>query len=154
MFSENETVHNLNKDQFKYLLTLATKESYFLFGGELCQQVDGVAMASSLGPTLANIFLCHYEDIWLRNCSLECKPSYYKHCAVFLFLFESKTQVESFKNFMNICHPKMKFTFEKKKQNNCFNFLDLKVMIKFLPHRFYVNPLFVVFTHILIVTCH
>ena len=27
----NETVHDFNKDQFKYLLTLATKESYFLF---------------------------------------------------------------------------------------------------------------------------
>ena len=35
LFSENETVHNLNKDQFKYLLTLATKESCFLFDGEL-----------------------------------------------------------------------------------------------------------------------
>ena len=35
LFSENETVHNLNKDQFKCLLTLATTESYFLFDGEL-----------------------------------------------------------------------------------------------------------------------
>ena len=42
-------------------------------------------------------------------------------------LFESETQVESFKNFMNTCHPKMKFTFEKE-QNNCFNFLDVKVI--------------------------
>ena len=78
LFSENETVHNLNKDQFKCLLTLTTKQSYFLFDGELYQQLDGVAMGSSLGPTLANIFLCHYEDIWLRDCSLQCKPSYCK----------------------------------------------------------------------------
>ena len=28
---------------------------------------------------------------------------------------------------MNTCHPKMKFTFEKDK-NNCFNFLDVKVI--------------------------
>ena len=42
LFSENETVLNLNKDQFKCLLTLATKESYFLLDGELYQQVDGV----------------------------------------------------------------------------------------------------------------
>ena len=85
LFSENETVHNFNRDQFKYLLTLATKESYFLFDGELYQQVDGVAMRSPLGPTLANIFLCHYEDIWLRNCSLECKPTYYKRYVFVLF---------------------------------------------------------------------
>ena len=56
LFCEDETVHNLNKDQFKFLLTLATKKSYFLFGGELYQQVDGVAISAPLGPTLANIF--------------------------------------------------------------------------------------------------
>ena len=33
LLSENETVHNLNRDQFKCLLTLATKESNFLFDG-------------------------------------------------------------------------------------------------------------------------
>ena len=114
LFSENETVHNLNKDQFKCLLTLATKESYFLFDEELYQQVDSVAMGSPLGPTLANIFICHYEDIRLSSCSLECKPSYYKRYVDDIFvLFESESQVELFKNFMNTCHPKMKFTFEK-----------------------------------------
>ena len=81
-----------------------------------------------VGPTLVTIFLCHYEDIWLRNCSLECKPSYYKRYVDNIFvIFESETQVELFKNFMNTCHPKMKFTFEKEK-NNCFNFLDVKVI--------------------------
>ena len=56
LFSENETVHNLIKDQFKCFLTLAAKESYFLFDEELYQQVDGVVMGSRLDPTLANIF--------------------------------------------------------------------------------------------------
>ena len=96
------------------LLTLATKESYFLLDGKLYQQVDGVAVGSPLGPTLANIFFCHYEDIWLPNCSLECKSSYYKRYVDDIFvLFSSETQVEPFKNFMNTCHPKMKFTIEK-----------------------------------------
>ena len=128
LFSENETVHNLNKDKFKCLFTLATKESYLLFDEEFYQQVDSVAMGFPLGPTLANIFLCHYEDIWLRNFSLECKPSYYNRYVDDIFvLFESEIQVESFKDFMNTCQPKMKFTFEKE-QNNCFNFLDVKVI--------------------------
>ena len=123
---KNETVHDLNKDQFKCFLTLETKESYFLFDRELYQQVDVVPMASPLGPTLANIFLCHYEDKWLRYCSLECKPSYYKrYVDNIFFLFESETQVESFKNFMNTCHPKIKIPFSKE-HNKCFNFLDIK----------------------------
>ena len=110
------------------MLTLATKESYFLFDRELYQQVDGVAIGFPLGLTLADIFLCHYEDIWLSNCSLECKPSYYKRYVEDIFvLFDSETQVDSFKHFMNTCHPKMKFTSEKE-QNNCFNFLDVKVI--------------------------
>ena len=66
-------------------------------------------------------------------------------------LFESETQFESFKNFMNTCHPKMKFTFEKE-QSNCFNFLDVSEKTMFLPPPFTVNSLLVVFTRILIVT--
>ena len=113
-------------------------------------------MGSPLGPTLANIFLCHCEDIWLCNCSLECQHSYYKHYVVDIFaLFELETQDVSFKNFINTCHPKMKFTFEKE-QNNCLNFLDVKVIRRqyFYHLGFTVNPLLAVFTHILIVTCH
>ena len=153
LFSENETVHNLNKDQFKCLLTLATKESDFVFNGELHQQVDNVAMGSPLGPTLANIFFCHYEDIWLCNCSLECQPSYYKGYVDDIFaLFEPETRVESFRNFMNTCHPKMKFTF-KKELNNCFNFLDAKVIRRdnVFTTSVYRKPSF---SGILIVTCH
>ena len=87
-------------------------------------------MASPLGRTLANIFLCYHEDIWLRNFSLECEPSYYKRYVDNIFvLFELETQVESFKNFMTTCHPKMKFTF-KKEQSKCFSFLDVKVIRK------------------------
>ena len=156
LFSENETGQNLKKDQFKCLLILTTKESCFIFDGELYQQVDGVAMGSTLVPTLAIIVFCRYEDIWLHNCSLECKPSYHKRYADDIFvLFESETQVVSFKDFMNTCHPKMKFTFEKR-QKNCFNFLFVKVIREdnFLPPRFTVNLLSVVFTRILIITCH
>ena len=57
LFSENETIPNLKKDQFKCLSTLVTKESYFLFDWKLYRQVNVVAMGSPLGPTLTNIFL-------------------------------------------------------------------------------------------------
>ena len=45
-----------NKKQFKTLLELATTTSTFLFNNKLYEQVDGVAMGSPCGPTLANIF--------------------------------------------------------------------------------------------------
>ena len=32
-------------------------------------QVDGVAIGSPLGPVLANIFMCHFEEKWVMNSS-------------------------------------------------------------------------------------
>ena len=61
IFNESDTVEDLNKSEFKELLSLSTKESYFIFNGLLYIQIDGVAMGSPLGPTLANAFLCFYE---------------------------------------------------------------------------------------------
>ena len=58
------------KQHFKQLLTLSVK-SFFLFNDVYCKQVDGVAMGSALGPTLANVFLVYYEHVWLEKCPLQ-----------------------------------------------------------------------------------
>ena len=42
-------------------------ESFFIFDGKFYKQCDDVAMGSPLEPTLANIFMCHFENIWLGN---------------------------------------------------------------------------------------
>ena len=50
-------------------------------------------MGSPLGPTI-----CYYKDVWLHDCSLQCKPCSYKRYKDSIFaLFESRVQVESFK---------------------------------------------------------
>ena len=59
-------------------LLLTTKEKVILFDQKYNCQIDGVAMGSPLGPTLANIFLCHQETMWLKNCLKSFKPVYYK----------------------------------------------------------------------------
>ena len=156
-FFENETVHNFSKDQFKCLLTLSKKEAYLLFDGELYQNVDRLLIGSSLGPTLANNFYWYYEDIWLCNYSLECKPSYFKRYVGDIFvLFEAETQVESFKDFVNTCYPKMKLTFEKNRTS-----ISIFLMLKLSKKKFFlltefntVNLLLLVFIRIFIITCH
>ena len=45
---------------FKEILSLAAKDSHFIFDGTLYKQVDGVAMGS-FGPTLAKAFLFYHE---------------------------------------------------------------------------------------------
>ena len=49
------------------LLTLTAYESFFIFDQVMYRQIDAVAMGSPLGPILANVFLCHFEQ-WLSEC--------------------------------------------------------------------------------------
>ena len=50
-FKDSDKVEGMDKDQFRTLLSLATKESLILFNGSYYKQIDGVAMGSPLGPT-------------------------------------------------------------------------------------------------------
>ena len=61
LFENTDTVEGFKKSELKQLLCLATKESYFIFNSLLYKQVDGVAMGSPLGPSLANAFLSYCE---------------------------------------------------------------------------------------------
>ena len=62
LYLTTDKVHNFEKHELKQLLMFAAFESFFVFDGEYYIQVDGVAMGSPLGPTLANTFLCYYEQ--------------------------------------------------------------------------------------------
>lgn len=55
--------NNLITSEFKSLLEVAARESVFVFNIKLYKQLDGVAMGSSLGPTLANTFLCYHKKM-------------------------------------------------------------------------------------------
>ena len=61
IYSKQDVMQGINKEELQNLLSLATKESYFIFNDVLYKQKDGVAMDSPLGPTLANAFPCFYD---------------------------------------------------------------------------------------------
>ena len=63
----------LPRHVLKDLLLFATKKSHFVFDGDYYDQVDGVAMGSPLGPVLANIFMCNFEEKWVAN--VDSRPS-------------------------------------------------------------------------------
>ena len=68
LFSNNSKVNNINRNDFGKLLRAALQNKYFNFEGKIYKQLDGVAMGSPLGPTLANAFLFFHEQIWLNEC--------------------------------------------------------------------------------------
>ena len=84
-------------------------------------------MGSPLGPTLANIFLCHYEEIWLASCPKQFKPKYYKRYVDDIFcLFQTEQKANQFQKYLNSRHKNMNFSIEKE-ENACLSFLDVKI---------------------------
>ena len=127
LFENMEKVEGLSQIEFKELLSLATKESSFIFSRQLYKQVDEVAVGSPLGPTLANAFLVHFEKNWLQICPSDFKPHYYRRYVNDIFvLFTSPKHLEAFRNFLNGRHANMLFTIEHEKQDR-MSFLDIAV---------------------------
>ena len=50
LFKEFETAESLSKTKLKKNLSLATKESHFIFDGTLYKQIDGVVIGFPLRP--------------------------------------------------------------------------------------------------------
>ena len=109
------------------LKKIATSDVQFSFNDLIYNQIDGVAMGSPLGPTLANIFMSHYEQKWLAECPLEFKPKYYRRYVDDIFvMFETIEQFDLFKAYLNTKHRNIKFTSELEKDGK-LPFLDMLI---------------------------
>ena len=105
------------------MLKITIFESVFIFDGKFYEQCDGVAMSSPLGPILANVFMCHFENIWLENCPAHFKPIVYRRFVDDTFLlFRTKDHVEKFKNYLNKQHKNIKLMSEIE-ENRSLSFL-------------------------------
>ena len=72
--------HNLNlnitRKELKNLFLFATSQTNFIFNSKCYNQIDGVAVGSTLAPVLGNIFTGFYESKWLNEYNLN-KPKFY-----------------------------------------------------------------------------
>ena len=116
----------MEKHIFVKLLRL-TCEGLFLYNDCLYKQIDGVAMGSPLGPTLANFFLAHIETKKLLDSSM-CPPKFYSRFVDDCFaVFDSDISSLSFLNLLNSQHKNIKFTMESAVQ--CISFLDVSIKV-------------------------
>ena len=128
LFENTNFVECFTKSELKQLLSLATKESHFIFNGLPYTQIDGVAMGSPLGPSLTNAILSYHEKNWLNNCSQGFKPVFYGPYVDDIFvLFKSNDHLKYFQDFRNSCHINMSFSMETEKENK-LSFLDVEII--------------------------
>ena len=84
-------------------------------------------MGSLLGHTLANAFMCHFENIWLENCPSHFKPLVYRRFVDETFLlFRTRNHAEKSENYLNKQHKEIKLTLKIQK-NGSQPFLDITV---------------------------
>ena len=127
MYNDNENRPNIPKHDFRNLLNIATKESFFTFSNKCYKQVVGVAMGSPLDPALANIFVCSFERKWLRDCPNDFKPVFYRRYVNDNFeLFPSFDHADKFKGYLPSKHSNINFSIEKEK-DGCLHFLDVNI---------------------------
>ena len=87
--SENENTTKITKDLFRDFLNEVTKYLFFMFSNKFYNQIDDVAMGSSQGPALTKVFICSFENNWLKDLSHCIKLVFYLRyvddiCIIFL----------------------------------------------------------------------
>ena len=105
-------------------MNFATSSVEFRFNNIMYRQIDGVAMGSSLGPTLANIFVGFCEANLFTK--IDCLLMYYRYVDDTFCLFKNEKDADSFLIQLNSMHPSLKFTMEKE-SNYQLTFLDVFV---------------------------
>ena len=127
LFYKKRKVKRMLKKHVKGLLTYAVKSLTFMFNDDYYKKVDGVAMESPLGPTLANLFSMYYEIKWFEDCPQQFKPQFYHRYVEDIFImFKKKDHIKKFPRYINSCHRNIKFTREEEKDSK-MSFLDISI---------------------------
>ena len=74
-------------------------------------------MGSPLGPVLANIFMCHFEEEWVMNSS-DCPNVWFRYVDDTFTLFRNKETAIKFLHYLNSRHDNIQFAI-------AFEFLSL-----------------------------
>ena len=119
--------NGFNASSFRKLLEMAVMDTHFIFNNKVFRQIDSMAMGSPLGPTFANIFMCHLEGLYIDQCPSDFKPVFYRRYVDDTFLlFKEKHHAALFLDFVNSFHRNIQFTMEQE-NNNRLSFLDIMV---------------------------
>ena len=91
-------------------------------------------MGSPLGPTLANMFLCHFDEQWMSDCPIDYKPTSYRKYVN--NTFSSELHVTKFLNYMDSKHETLSLPSSMKKRTHSL-FSISKIFVKVDNFRYH-----------------
>ena len=89
-------------------------------------------MGLPLGPVLANIFMCDFEEKWIINSPRFHPTLWYRYVDDTYSMFDSKDTANEFLKYINGRHNSIKFTIEFKQAEE-IPFLD--ILVKRCPNN-------------------
>ena len=122
IYNNREIDTNITRSEMKELLYLCTENVHFSFDNKICIQRDCVAMASSLGPILAMIFMVeleHFVILGLAN-TLNNWRRYVDDTICYIKVDSIDSVLSKLDNF----HKNIQFTVEVEKEGR-ISFLDV-----------------------------
>ncbi len=126
IYNKKEISTSLKKQTLKKLLLDSCTKIPFSMNGELYKQIDGVAMGSPLGPTLANIIMTTFEKEIIRKLIDSNLIKFYARYVDDTLVLAKPSDVPKTLEAFNSFHPQIQFTFEEF-PDNIVHFLDLQI---------------------------
>ena len=114
-----------------HLLKLVFTKNIFSFSnGENLSfylQTNGVSMGSKCAPAVACIFMAQFEETFVYSLQTSKRPSIWLRYIddIFCIWPHGPEKLASFTEYLNSCHPKIKFTCDS--SPHCIDFLDVRV---------------------------
>jgi hypothetical protein len=124
LYADNMTPGGLSRENFIELMNYATGSVEFSFDDVMYRQIDGVAMGSPLGPSLANIFVGYQEQRLFSN--IRSPRMYYRYVDDTFVIVRNRDEMETLFQQLNSLHPNLRFTNEVEVDNK-LPFLDVMV---------------------------
>ena len=111
------------------LVRIYLKSTFFSFKGVLYEQVEGVAMGSSLSPVVANLYMEAFEKSAIESFPL--KPKWWKRLVddTNINWPHGKESLDAFLEHLNSRSEHIKFTMEVEEDNQ-IPFLDVLIKKK------------------------
>ena len=115
---------SIPESTLKKLLELCVCNNTFVFNGRVYEQIDGVAMGSSLAPLLANVYAAHLEEEFILKSSPSFNPTMYRRYVDDSFcLFREWEHATKFMEFISSIDPAIQFEMEDEVDDR-LSFLD------------------------------